>query len=185
VPLPGIDPPTPDQMTTRPNPDAVVQPYLAAADASPRRWHDGQLWSVLADQARTDGSFSMFDILAPRGTGAPPHLFAAADAFYYVLDGAMDVLLGEDVRTASKGDFVFVPQGTPHARRTTSETAHLLHLRTPAGFERMLETFGERTEADAPPPAHWRGADVAEDRRGRLFDDLGLRAVAMADPLDG
>ena len=185
VPLPGIDPPTPDQMATQPNPDALVQPYLATADAAPRWWHDGQLWSVLADQARTDGSFSMFDVVAPRGTGAPPHLSVEADAFYYVLDGAVDVLLGDDVRSAGKGDFVFVPRGTPHARRTTSETAHLLHLRTPAGFERMLEACGGRTEADGPPPPGWRGAEVAHDRRERLFDDLGLRSVAMADPLDG
>ena len=185
VPLPGIARPTPDQMATRPNPDALVQPYLATADASPRWWHDGQLWSVLADQARTDGSYCMFDILSPRGTGAPPHLFVAADAFYYVLDGAMDVLLGEDVRSAGKGDFVFVPQGTPHARQTTSETARLLHLHTPAGFERMLETFGERTEARTAPPSDWRGAEIAEDRRRRLFDDLGLRAVETAAPLYG
>lgn len=180
---PGVDPPTPDCMVTRPNPDALVQPYLAPAQSSPRWWHDGQLWSVLADQERTDGSFSMFDVLAPCGTGAPPHLFVESDAFYYVLDGSVEMLLGHEVRTANEGDFVFVPKGTPHARRTASESARLLHLRTPAGFERVLELLGERTEADTPPPPGWSdGGEVEEKRAQRLFEELGLRTVAMASP---
>ena len=179
VPLPAAAPPAPDQMVTSINPDALVQPYLATADASPRWWHDGQLWSVLADDARTDGSFSMFDMLAPRGTGAPPHLFVEADAFYYVLEGAVDMLLGHEVRTASKGDFVFVPKGTPHAHRVASENARLLHLRTPAGVERVLALCGERTEARTPPPAGWNAGEVDPARLQRLRDDLGLRFVAM------
>ena len=178
VPLPGIDPPTPDQMATRPNPDAAVQPYLATADASARWWHDGQLWSVLADGARTDGSFSVFDILAPRGTGAPPHLFVEADAFYYVLEGEVEMLLGDNVKPARKGDFVFVPKGTPHARRVTSDAARLLHLLTPSGFERVLGAFGERTTSQTPPPTGWGGPQVADDRRRRLFDDIGMRRLA-------
>ncbi len=178
APLPGTSPPTPDQMATRPNPDAAVQPYLATADASPRWWHDGQLWSVLADGARTDGSFSMFEILAPRGAGVPPHLAVETDAFYYMLDGAVDMLLGDEVRTAGKGDFVFVPKGTPHARRVVSDNARLLHLRAQAGFERVLELFGKRTEASTLP-AGWRAGEVDQTRARRLLDDLGLRPVAM------
>lgn len=180
--LPGINPPTKDDMATRPNPDAVVQPYLATADASARWWHDGQLWSVLADDARTDGCFSMFDILGPRGTGAAPHVFVDADAFYYVLDGTVDMLLGHEVRTADKGDFVFVPKGTPHARRVASENARLLHLRTPAGFERVLALLGERAEAVTPPPLGWSAGEVDPVRAQRLHEDLGLRLIAMPSP---
>ena len=179
---PGVDKPTPERMVTRPNPDAVVPPYMATAAASPRWWHDGQLWSVLADQARTDGSFSMFEILAPRGTGAPPHLFVEADACYYILDGTMDMLVGHEVRAAATGDFVFVPKETPHARRTASETARLLHLRTPAGFERVLRAFGQQTDATEPPPPNWSGREVSPERVQHLLDDLGCRLVAMPDP---
>ena len=184
-PLPAAAPPTPDQMATKPDPDAVVQPFLATADMSPRWWHDGQLWSVLADQARTDGSFSMFDILAPRGTGAPPHLFAESDMFYYVLEGAVETLLGHEIRTASKGDFVFIPKGTPHARRVASESARLLLLCTPSGFERVLELSAEKTQAQTPPPADWGGRKVEEARARRLFDDLGLRPIAVPSPFAG
>ena len=107
---PGVDRPTAERMVTRPTPNAVVPPYVASAAASRRCWHDGQLWSVLADRPRTDGGFSTFEITAPRGTGAPPHLFVGSGAFHYVLDGAIDFLIGGEVHGADKGDFVFGPR---------------------------------------------------------------------------
>ena len=180
--LPGVDKPTPERMLTKPNPDAVVQPYMASAASAPRWWHDGQLWAVLADQTRTDGSLSMFEILTPRGTGAPPHLFVDADAFYYVLDGTVEVLIGHEVRAVAKGDFAFVPKGTPHARRTTSDTARILYAPTPSGFERVLTAFGARTDATVPPPPGWTGGGIDPDRASSLLDDLGLRLVAMPAP---
>jgi mannose-6-phosphate isomerase-like protein (cupin superfamily) len=182
LPVRGVGAPETERMVTRPNPDAVVQPFLATADESRHWWYDGQLWSVLADGARTDECFCMFDIVAPRGTGARPHLFVEADAFYYILDGAVDMLLGHEVKTAGKGDFVFVPKGTPHARRVVSEQAHLLHLRTPAGFERILAVLGEPTEADAAPAAGRSAGAFDEIRARQMFDDLGLRTVTMTDP---
>lgn len=180
--LPGFDPPPPELMVTKPTPGAVIQPYVTTADLSAAWWHDGQLWSILADEARTEGSYCMFDIVAPRSTGAPPHFFVEADAFYYVLDGEVDMLLGEEVRPARKGDFVFVPKGTPHARRTRSETAHLLHLRTPAGFERVVKTFGTPAVSRTPPPGDWTAPDVAPYHRARIFDDLGLRQLPVPNP---
>ena len=180
--LPGIDPPTPDRMATRPTPGAAARPFLAAAAAAEGAahwWHAGQLWSVLADGARTDGSFSAFEVVAPRGTGSAPHAWVGSDAFYYVLEGEVDILLGDGVRAARRGDFVFVPKGTPSALRVTSDEARLLHLITPSGFERLLAMVGTRAGATAPPPADWVGPHVADDRRARLFDDLGLRRVRV------
>ena len=180
---PGVDRPTPERRVTKPNPDAVVSPYVAAAGSSSRWWHDGQLWSVLADQTRTDGGFSMFDILAPRGAGASPHLFVGSDAFYYVLEGEVDMLVGHEVRTAVKGDFAYIPKGAPHARRVVSERARLLYMRTPAGVERVLKAFGERTDSTEPPPSGWTGPEVSHARAHYLFDELGYRTIAVQDPL--
>ena len=87
------------------------------------------------------------------------------------------MLLGEEVHTARKGDFVFVPKATLHARRTTSDSARLLHLCTPAGFERVLQMFGERTEVNAPPSSGRKSRAVDETRSQRLFEDLRLRPL--------
>ena len=181
-PLPVLAPPTPDQFVTRRNPDAAVPPFLSTAASSARWWHDGQLWSVLADQASTDGSLSMFDILGSRGVGSAPHWFAVSDQFYYVLDGEVDMLLGGETQVARRGDFVFVPRGTPHARRVRSDSARLLQLITPSGFERLLHLEGERTNALTPFPPTSAKTAVELDRHQRLLDQIGLRPIAMADP---
>lgn len=183
IPMATTKRPEPHEFITRANPDAVVPPFLSAAESSARYWHGGERWSVLADGPRTEGSFCLFDVCGYRGAGVPPSVSVSADSFLYVLEGTVDVLLGDHVRTAGKGDFVFLPRGVPHARRTTSERARLLCLRTPAGFERVLGLLGERTDSLAPPPPDWTGPKVDGERAQRVFDDLGLRRVAVSDPL--
>ena len=61
-PMATTQAPEPRDFATKANPEAVAQPFMASVDSSVRYWHDGELWSVLADAARPDGSISMFDI---------------------------------------------------------------------------------------------------------------------------
>ena len=181
VPMATSKKPEPHEFVTKANPDAVVAPFMASVGSSVRYWCDGELWSVLADDARTDGSFCMFDVHGLRGAGAPPHVSADADCFYYVLDGEADMLLGEEVKPARKGDFVFIPRGVTHSRVTTSDSARFLCLRTPGGFERALELRGQRTDTFDPPPSDWTAPNLDPDRKRRVFDDLGIRDVAAAN----
>ena len=183
IPMAVTKAPEPHEFITKANPQAVAQPFMASVASSARWWHDGELWSVLADAARTAGSYSMFDIFGRRGSGAPPHESSEADGFYFVLDGEVDMLVGAEVRTVRKGDFIFIPHGTVHARRTRSDSARLLYLRTPGGFERLVEARGERTESLEPPEAAWTGRELRPDHAQGLLDDLGLRRVAVTDPL--
>ena len=183
IPMAVTKMPEPHEFVTWANPEAVVQPFMSSVNSSLRYWHDGELWSVLADAPRTDGSFSMFDICGHRGAGAPPHESSEADAFYFILDGTVDMLIGEKVKTVKEGDFVFIPHGTVHARRTTSDSARMLYLRTPGGFERLLEARGERTESFDPPTPDWTGRTLEPYRAEGLMDDLGLRLVAVTNPL--
>ena len=185
IPMATTKQPEPHEFVTEENPDAAVPPFLSTAESSPRYWFGGERWAVLADGPRTDGSFSMFDVYSRRGASVPPSVSVSVDSFFYVLDGTVDVLIGEGVRTARQGDFVFLPQGVTHARRTTSEHSRLLYLRTPGGFERVLKLLGERTHVVEPPPVDWNGPKVDAERVRRVFDDLGLRHVAVADPLKG
>ena len=119
------------------------------------------------DAPRTDGSFSMFEIYGLRGAGAPPHESSEADAFYFLLDGTVDMLVGDKIRTVNKGDFVFIPHGTAHARRTTSDSARMVYVRTPGGFERLLEARGERTRSAEPPAPGWKGQNITRNEGRR------------------
>ncbi|MBT2404137.1 MULTISPECIES: cupin domain-containing protein [unclassified Streptomyces] len=47
--------------------------------------------------------------------GAPVHFHTKATEFFHVTDGRLDVLVGDEIHTLGKGDFLTVPPGVKHA----------------------------------------------------------------------
>lgn len=101
--------------------------------------------TLLADADATGGLLTCNRSFFQQGSdGAPPHLHATAAELFFVLDGSLDVLLGEQISTVSEGDFLLVPPGMPHAcAPTAGSEADVLFVYTPgkARFEyyRLLE----------------------------------------------
>lgn len=179
--LPFADPPREDNMATRPTPGATAQPFISNAETAPSWWAQDGLWSALADGASTDGSYSLFERLLGPGMGEPPHVHEHMDEVLYVLSGEVDLLLADRLAVARSGSLAFFPKGGVHALRARSE-ARVLNLHTPAGFERIVADLGAPAEARTLPFAGWAPPQLGEDRVAGLFDELGLRRLALADP---
>lgn len=182
--LPGADRPSPDNMATVAIPGAVTHPFSRRADSAPAFWLGEGLCSVLADGELTDGSYCLFERHLPKSGGEPPHVQVNADEMFYMLDGEAEFLLGDHIETASKGALVFIPKGTVHAFRIKCETARFLNLHTPSGFERIVSTLGAPAQTKELPPAGWKAPAVPADQQARLFADLGVRTVAVENPLE-
>ena len=103
---------------------------------------------------------------------------------FYVLDGTMTFLLGDRVENAGRGALVFIPRGTVHGFRVDSSKARLLNLYTPAGFERSIIELDQPAPARTLPPPDWTPPRIAPERQAALFDELGMRRMAVADPFD-
>ncbi|MFJ9566737.1 cupin domain-containing protein [Streptomyces fuscichromogenes] len=93
---------------------------------------------LLADSSATGGALSTVRVTLGEGAdGAVPHLHRNSAELFYLLDGAADVLCGDDVVTAGRGDLVVVPPGRPHAfAAVPGGTADILIVITP-GVERF------------------------------------------------
>lgn len=180
--LPFADMPTPETMRTTPGPDAVVPPFAVTADQAPTYWHAGGRWSVLATGEQTAGTYCMFEQLMPNGPAAPPHLHADMDEVFYVLEGDATVLMGDRLVAVRQGGLVFIPRGTVHGFRVDSPVARLLNLYTHAGFERSVALLGGVATAPGLPPAGWTPPDMPQERRETLFEEIGMRVLAVADP---
>ncbi|MFC6932217.1 cupin domain-containing protein [Actinomadura yumaensis] len=75
--------------------------------------------------------------LADGADGATPHHHETASELFFVLDGTLQVLSGEEVITAGKGDLLVVPPLTAHAfGAAPGHDADLLIVITP-GVERF------------------------------------------------
>ncbi|MEV5957973.1 cupin domain-containing protein [Streptomyces sp. NPDC051987] len=93
---------------------------------------------LLADSSATGGALSTVRVTLGEGAdGAVPHLHRNSAELFYLLDGAAELLSGDDVVTAERGDLVVVPPGKPHAfAAVPGATADILIVITP-GVERF------------------------------------------------
>ncbi|WP_369392039.1 cupin domain-containing protein [Streptomyces sp. CG1] len=93
---------------------------------------------LLADSSATGGALSTQRVTLTQGAdGAKPHWHDHCAEMFFLLDGAADILSGEDVVTAGPGDLVVVPPGKPHAfAAVPGADADLLIVITP-GVERF------------------------------------------------
>ncbi|MBV9230345.1 MAG: cupin domain-containing protein [Chloroflexi bacterium] len=111
---------------------------------------------LLADADATGGALSIMRTTMGEGIeGARPHTHRKSAEFFYVLDGELQLLAGDKVVTAGKGDLVAVPPDMPHAFRTTpGHSADFLIIQAPGlprfGYFRLLERIskGEATLED-------------------------------------
>jgi quercetin dioxygenase-like cupin family protein len=93
---------------------------------------------LLADSSATGGALSTQRVTLTGGAdGAKPHWHNNSAEMFFLLDGAAEILSGEDVVTAGLGDLVVVPPGRPHAfAAVPGADADLLIVLTP-GVERF------------------------------------------------
>ena len=94
--------------------------------------------ALLADASATGGLLGVGRTTLGRGKdGATPHYHRGSAEMFFVLDGRLQVLAGEEVVTAEAGDTLVVPPHTVHAfAAAPGSAADVLIVITP-GVERF------------------------------------------------
>ena len=155
-------------------------PFVHNVDDAPAYWWLDILWVVLVKGEDTGGRYSLMYEALPKGSGAPPHKHTWSDEHFYILDGEITFLVGEDIRKGGKGDFVFVPRNTRHAFRVDSETAAFLNGYTPAGLElAVMENAIPAPKRVIPP----KGATPMPDLTPEQYRRYGMDNVPGPNPL--
>ena len=94
--------------------------------------------TLLADVSQTGGHLSTNRASLGRGRdGATPHFHTSSAEMFFMLDGELEILQGEEVVTVRTGDMLLVAPHTTHAFGATSRSAaDVLIVFTP-GVERF------------------------------------------------
>jgi mannose-6-phosphate isomerase-like protein (cupin superfamily) len=88
-------------------------------------------------------------VLAPGFPGARPHTHSHTFDAYYVLEGTVLFLIGDEEISAPAGSFVLVPPGIVHMFSNPGhEPARILGLNQPAGLEQYLKEAAELASPD-------------------------------------
>ena len=99
--------------------------------------------SLKASRDSTDGALSVFEISVERGP--PLHIHDHEHESFYVLEGELSVICGDDHFEVRTGSFVFMPRGRAHRFWSTHESARVLLIAVPGGIE---DYFRELHSAD-------------------------------------
>ncbi|MBB5916271.1 quercetin dioxygenase-like cupin family protein [Nocardia transvalensis] len=114
---------------------------------------DAVTMRLLIDSEETGGSVSTLEVTMAAGAdGATPHYHTRSDELFYVADGELQVLAGDEIVTVAAGGAITVPRFMPHAfGAAPGSPARILIALTPAvqrfGYFRLLErvAHGEAT----------------------------------------
>jgi quercetin dioxygenase-like cupin family protein len=101
----------------------------------------------------TGGRFALVEHdIPPRKLAAPLHRHEREDEYSYVLAGQVGLQIGEDVLVAGPGEFVVKSRQIWHAFwNAGDETARLLELISPGGFERYFEELEPHITREGGP----------------------------------
>jgi len=111
----------------------------------------GDTYTILISGEQTAGRYTLIDMHVPTGGGPPPHRHDFEEMFT-VIDGAIEVTLRGDKKTARAGETINIPANAPHMFKNTSQQpARLLCMCSPPGQEKFFAEVGipvsTRTEA--------------------------------------
>jgi len=128
--------------------------HYVQADKGPSFWGPGDRYTFLVTGAQSGGAYFIMEATVPRDGGPPPHIHRNEEECFYVLEGQLEIRLGDRMISASTGDFVHVPRGTVHCfRNVGTALARTLLIFSPAGLEGFFEETLERvTDPSAPQP---------------------------------
>ena len=132
-------------------PPAVVLTRKAEAEtcADP-----SSVMTLLAESDGAAGGFTTYwSSFAKGAAGAPAHFHTRASELFFVLGGALRVLVGEEITVLEEGDFLAVPPGIPHAfAAAPGREADVLFVFTPGmGRFDYLRLLGRVMRGEADP----------------------------------
>jgi quercetin dioxygenase-like cupin family protein len=124
---------------------------------------------------QTGGSLTVMENVAAPGEGPPLHTHANEVESLYVIEGELRFKLGDELKAAPTGSFIFIPRGVPHTWQNVGDgPARILIHFTPSGMERFFDGFAA---LDAPDPGGFE----------RVGAEVGMHVVgpplAQSDPI--
>lgn len=105
---------------------------------------------IKADRDRTGGKFSLIEQIVPPGFESPWHVHHSEDESFYVIEGALAVIVEGSTVTLGTGGYAFGPRGIPHGFRVVGDRpARILLMTSGSDFADFIAKAS--VAADAPP----------------------------------
>jgi mannose-6-phosphate isomerase-like protein (cupin superfamily) len=113
-------------------------PTLLRADEAPTATAPNRSYNWLLTSEQSGGSIVIHVLTVEPGFWAKEHHHPAEEEFFFVLEGELEVTIGNRTVIGGPGTFAYAPPGCTHAFRPHGGKAcKLLHWNSPGGHERL------------------------------------------------
>ena len=161
---------------------SITKPYrVASGEGLADVWWKSGRVTVKVAGAETGDAFAQIEVADPRGGGTPVHVHHNEDETFYVLEGEVTVLVGDERFDLVAGDFLFAPRDIPHAYVVRSERSRMISTISPAGIEQLFVSLGTPV-AGAEPPTEMVMPPMPE--MARQFSAYGAEILGPPPTLD-
>jgi quercetin dioxygenase-like cupin family protein len=143
---------------------------------APVLWN-GASYQTILSCAETGGALSVMYVDAPPLSGPPSHVHAAEDETFILLEGSVDLAVGDCRFTCGPMQTAFVPRGVPHSFLTGPDGAKGFTILSPGGFEGF---FAEMARSGLHLPRDLAAVREVASRYGSTFVGPGLAQLAKS-----
>lgn len=127
---------------------AIDAPGASTANAL---WMLNSLMLERATGADTGGTLTVHEQWVTPAGNPPLHVHDRQDELFLVVDGEIEVVLGDRTIVVPSGSAAFGPRGIPHTYAVRDGVAHLYVVSTPSGLEDFFREIGDPAAALALP----------------------------------
>src|SRR5690349_20422312 len=102
------------QFTRRQGKEIIMQQHHVTqlASGEGRAVHmSGDTYTFKAVGETSDGMLTLFEAIIPPGGGPPPHIHHREIEYYYLLEGELEIMDGDETFMAHAGAFITIPKG--------------------------------------------------------------------------
>jgi mannose-6-phosphate isomerase-like protein (cupin superfamily) len=126
---------------------------------------------------QTDGHMTLiYNRMEAFHRGPLPHIHTGHDEAFFVIEGSLELRLGDVVRTAGVGETAFAGRGLAHgfANPNASPAVYLLML-TPSGYEDYFEKVARHFAATGDMPDRAVTARLMAEHHTTMVEPLAWR----------
>jgi quercetin 2,3-dioxygenase len=151
--------------------------YLLRSGEGQHYAYNGQLSTLIAKASDTGGLFEAAIVSGGRNSSFPIHQHKRTHEAIFVLDGRLNVLLGETRYRLSAGDFMSIPPGAPHGYQMEDHRTRFVAWTTGGEGSGVYRAIGRQTSA----AVHQNSPDALTPERLQSAEDSSDVQFASAD----